>query len=103
PEGSACPGGCQAKTGMLSAVGTRQRTTLVIDCAFWAILGGRRRGPCWSPARVGRWARAHQHLHSRRRRASAMRENRLRTLLNEGKPTFGTRVQSAWPTVTEFV
>lgn len=32
-----------------------------------------------------------------------MRENRLRTLLNEGKPTFGTRVQSAWPTVTEFV
>src|SRR5262245_1914432 len=32
-----------------------------------------------------------------------MRENRLRTLLNEGTPTFGTRVQSAWPTVTEFV
>jgi 2-keto-3-deoxy-L-rhamnonate aldolase RhmA len=32
-----------------------------------------------------------------------MRENRLRTLLNEGKPTFGTRVQSVWPTVTEFV
>ena len=32
-----------------------------------------------------------------------MRENHLRTLLNEGKPTFGTRVQSAWPTVTEFV
>ena len=32
-----------------------------------------------------------------------MRENRLWTLLNEGKPTFGTRVQSAWPTVTEFV
>ncbi len=32
-----------------------------------------------------------------------MRENRLRTLLNEGKPTFGTRVQSSWPTVIEFV
>jgi 2-keto-3-deoxy-L-rhamnonate aldolase RhmA len=32
-----------------------------------------------------------------------MRENPLRTLLNEGKPTFGTRVQSVWPTVTEFV
>jgi 4-hydroxy-2-oxoheptanedioate aldolase len=32
-----------------------------------------------------------------------MRENPLRTLLNEGKPTFGTRVQSAWPTITEFV
>lgn len=32
-----------------------------------------------------------------------MRENRLRTLLNEGKPTFGTRVQSSWPTVTELV
>lgn len=32
-----------------------------------------------------------------------MRENRLRTLLNEGKPTIGTRVQSSWPTVTEFV
>src|SRR5437762_4861922 len=32
-----------------------------------------------------------------------MRENRLRTLLNEGKPTFGTRLQSSWPTVTELV
>ncbi len=32
-----------------------------------------------------------------------MRENRLRTLLNEGKPTFGTRLQSSWPTATELV
>lgn len=32
-----------------------------------------------------------------------MRENRLRTLLNEGKPTFGTRVQSALPFATELV
>src|SRR6266852_8184186 len=32
-----------------------------------------------------------------------MRENRLRTLLSEGKPTFGTRVQSSWPTITEIV
>ena len=32
-----------------------------------------------------------------------MRENRLRTLLNEGKPTFGTRVQSSQPMVTELV
>jgi 4-hydroxy-2-oxoheptanedioate aldolase len=32
-----------------------------------------------------------------------MRENRLRTLLNEGKPTFGTRVQSSWPTISELV
>lgn len=32
-----------------------------------------------------------------------MRENRLRTLLNEGKPTFGTRVQSAWPTIAEII
>jgi 4-hydroxy-2-oxoheptanedioate aldolase len=32
-----------------------------------------------------------------------MRENRLRTLLNEGKPTFGTRIQSSWPTATEVV
>jgi 2-keto-3-deoxy-L-rhamnonate aldolase RhmA len=32
-----------------------------------------------------------------------MRENRLRTLLNEGKPTFGTRVQSSWPTATEII
>lgn len=32
-----------------------------------------------------------------------MRENRLRTLLNEGKPTFGTRVQSSLPFVTELV
>ncbi len=33
----------------------------------------------------------------------AMRENRLRTLINEGKPTFGTRVQSSWPTIIELV
>ena len=32
-----------------------------------------------------------------------MRENRLRTLLSEDKPTFGTRVQSSWPTITELV
>lgn len=32
-----------------------------------------------------------------------MRENRLRTLLNEGKPTFATRVHTTWPLVTEFV
>ena len=32
-----------------------------------------------------------------------MRENRLRTLLNAGEPTFGTRVQSSWPLVTELV
>jgi 2-keto-3-deoxy-L-rhamnonate aldolase RhmA len=32
-----------------------------------------------------------------------MRENRLRTLLNEDKPTFGTRIQSSWPTIAELV
>src|ERR671932_715836 len=32
-----------------------------------------------------------------------MRENRLRTLLSESKPTLGTRVQSSWPTITELV
>jgi 4-hydroxy-2-oxoheptanedioate aldolase len=32
-----------------------------------------------------------------------MAENRLRNLLREGKPTFGTRVQSSWPTITELV
>ncbi|MBV9895935.1 MAG: 2,4-dihydroxyhept-2-ene-1,7-dioic acid aldolase [Chloroflexi bacterium] len=32
-----------------------------------------------------------------------MRENRLRTLLSEGKPTFGTRIQSSWPTIAELV
>ena len=32
-----------------------------------------------------------------------MRENRLRALLNQGEPTFGTRIQSAWPTATELV
>jgi len=32
-----------------------------------------------------------------------VRENRLRTLLSEDKPTFGTRVQSSWPTITELV
>ena len=32
-----------------------------------------------------------------------MRENRLRTLLSQGKPTLGTRVQSSWPTITELV
>ncbi|HLZ10619.1 MAG TPA: 2,4-dihydroxyhept-2-ene-1,7-dioic acid aldolase, partial [Chloroflexota bacterium] len=32
-----------------------------------------------------------------------MRENRLRILLNEGKPSLGTRIQSTWPTITELV
>ena len=32
-----------------------------------------------------------------------MRENHLRTLLTEGKPSFATRVHSTWPTVTEFI
>src|SRR5438132_10506152 len=32
-----------------------------------------------------------------------MRENRLRTLLREGKPTLGTRVQSVWPTISELI
>src|SRR5579871_5458805 len=32
-----------------------------------------------------------------------MRENRLRKLLREGKPSLGTRLQSTWPSVTELV
>src|ERR671932_2864506 len=32
-----------------------------------------------------------------------MRENRLRTLLSESKPTLGTRLQSSCPTSTELV
>jgi 2-keto-3-deoxy-L-rhamnonate aldolase RhmA len=32
-----------------------------------------------------------------------MPENRLRQLLNEGQPTFGTRVNSVWPTLTEII
>jgi 4-hydroxy-2-oxoheptanedioate aldolase len=32
-----------------------------------------------------------------------MRENRLRKLLREGKPSLGTRLQSSWPTATELV
>src|ERR1051325_2551650 len=32
-----------------------------------------------------------------------MRENRLRTLLTEDRPTFGTRIQSSWPTIAELV
>jgi 4-hydroxy-2-oxoheptanedioate aldolase len=32
-----------------------------------------------------------------------MRENRLRTLLKEGKGSLGTRVQSSWPTITELI
>ncbi len=32
-----------------------------------------------------------------------MRENRLRSLLREGKPTLGTRVWSSWPTIAEIV
>jgi 2-keto-3-deoxy-L-rhamnonate aldolase RhmA len=32
-----------------------------------------------------------------------MRENRLRTLINEGKPSFATRLQSSWPTLSEIV
>ena len=32
-----------------------------------------------------------------------MRQNRFRELLKAGKPTFGTRVQSSWPTTIEIV
>ncbi len=32
-----------------------------------------------------------------------MRKNRLRELLNEGKPSVGTHVLSSWPTITEIV
>src|ERR671932_1179154 len=32
-----------------------------------------------------------------------MRKNRLRELLREGKPSLGTHLLSAWPTVTELV
>jgi len=32
-----------------------------------------------------------------------MRENHLRKLISEGKPTIGTRLQSSWPTATEIV
>ena len=32
-----------------------------------------------------------------------MRENRFRTLLNEGKPTLGTRLQSSLPMYTEII
>src|SRR6476659_10740209 len=32
-----------------------------------------------------------------------MRTNRLRQLLNEGKPSLGTHLLSTWPTVTELV
>src|SRR3954463_10030868 len=32
-----------------------------------------------------------------------MSTNHLRNLLNEGKPSLGTRLQSTWPTVTELV
>src|SRR3989442_10523725 len=32
-----------------------------------------------------------------------MRNNRLRELLNQGKPSIGTHLLSAWPTVTEIV
>lgn len=32
-----------------------------------------------------------------------MPENHLRKLLNEGKPSLGTRLQSVWPTIAELV
>ena len=32
-----------------------------------------------------------------------MRQNGIRDLLNAGKPTFGTRVHSSWPTVVEII
>ena len=32
-----------------------------------------------------------------------MRPNRLRQLLNDGKPTLGTRLLSSWPTMLELV
>jgi len=32
-----------------------------------------------------------------------VRKNKLRELLNAGKPTFGTRVQSSWPSIAEVI
>ena len=32
-----------------------------------------------------------------------MRKNKLRELLNAGKPTVGTRVQSSWPSIAEVI
>ena len=32
-----------------------------------------------------------------------MRPNRLRQLLNEGKPSIGTHIHSSWPSVHELV
>jgi 4-hydroxy-2-oxoheptanedioate aldolase len=32
-----------------------------------------------------------------------MRENRLRQLIREGKPSLGTRMQSTWPFITELI
>jgi len=32
-----------------------------------------------------------------------MRKNRLRELLNTGKPTLGTRLQSSWPSTVEVI
>ena len=32
-----------------------------------------------------------------------MRKNKLRELLNAGKPTLGTRVQSSWPSIAEVI
>jgi hypothetical protein len=32
-----------------------------------------------------------------------LRRNRLRELLEQGQPSVGTHVLSAWPTVTELV
>ena len=32
-----------------------------------------------------------------------MRSNRLRELLDAGKPTIGTRVQSIWPSIVEIL
>ncbi len=32
-----------------------------------------------------------------------MRKNKIRELLNEGKPTLGTHVHSTWPSVIEAV
>lgn len=32
-----------------------------------------------------------------------MRENKIRTLLQAGKPTLSTRIQSVWPSIVEVI
>src|SRR5579859_153574 len=71
--------------------------------AFWTSGSSGATSFCTNSRTVWRIIRCSSVRPKSMRMQLTMRENRLRSLLREGKPTLGTRVWSSWPTIAEIV